>query len=137
MATAQMTSFDSRLSVLETEVRGITGTQQSIISAVDKISNKMDQRASPQWGVYISAGTFLLGILLAIGTAWKAPIETAISKQETDLRRIQDSIVSRTEHVERWRHVDSAISEMRDKIEKNVDRAEKRFERLEGPKLAR
>lgn len=135
--TAQMQSFDSRLSVLETEVKGITGTQQSIINAVDRIGTKLDQRSTPQWSVYISAAAFLLTVLIAIGSAWKAPIETSITKQEIDIRRLQENFVSRTELSERWRWNDQEFDLVRQRITRENDRTEKRLDRLETHRLGK
>ncbi|WP_298952031.1 hypothetical protein [uncultured Methylobacterium sp.] len=134
--------FDSRLSVLETEVKGIVGTQQSIINAVDRISNKIDQKSTPQWSVYISAIGVLLTVLVLIGTAWKAPIETQLSRHESDLRLFQSHIVPRNEHEEHWRQQERDFSFMRDRISreedrstKGEDRLEKRIDRLEAKQL--
>lgn len=126
--------FDSRLSVLETEVKGIVGTQQNIIAAVDRIANKIDQKSTPQWSIYISAAGFLLAVLLAIGTAWKAPIETQLIKHEADLRRIQDSIVPRTEHMEHWRQDDRDFDFLRDRVKRFEESMERRIDRLETQK---
>jgi hypothetical protein len=137
MATAQMQSFDSRLSVLETEVKGIVGTQQSIINAVDRIGSKIDQKSTPQWSVYISAAAFLLTVLITIGAAWKAPIETSITKQDSDIRKLQDSIVSRTEHAEHWRWSEKEFDILRQRVTREHDQIEKRIDRLEAQRLGK
>lgn len=123
--------FDSRLSVLETEVKGIVGTQQSIINAVDRISNKIDQKSTPQWSLYISAIGVMLTVLVLIGTAWKAPIETQLTRHETDLRLFQNHIVPRNEHEEHWRQQERDFNFLRDRVTREEDRGVKGDDRLE------
>ncbi|MEE9481877.1 hypothetical protein [Methylobacterium ajmalii] len=112
-------------------MKGIVGTQQSIINAVDRISNKIDQKSSPQWSVYISAAGFFLAVLLAIGTAWKAPIETQLMRHESDLRLFQTHVVPRNEHEEHWRQQERDFNFMRDRLAREEDRGAKGDDRLE------
>ena len=128
---------DQRLGSLE---RGFVDLREAVATGMRDIGSemkglgaKLEKRSQPQWQLYLSALAVVITVLGLVGVSWKAPIETSIAEMkaaaalaqtrlDAEMRVIQLQIVPRGEHQEHWR-----------RDERDIERLEKRFERLDRP----
>lgn len=107
--------LDQRVTGLETAVNGIA-------SSIGDLGKKFDERSKTPWAVLLTAGGIIITLVGVIGTAWKAPIDSLLIRQEQDIREVRAEQVPRVE-----------IDNLRASTARERDDIRARLDRLEAP----
>lgn len=98
MAGDQMgTSRDPKaridIGALDQRVIGLEKALSDITSAIAALGAKIDERSRTPWVTLISAFTFMLAFIAAIGVLAYKPIESDLARHERTLEKMQDRYV--------------------------------------------
>lgn len=140
-----LAAMDQRLFTLESGLVGLREGMNSLQTHIDvqiegirtgnaaqleSLRTALVERSRPQWQLMVT----IIGVAMAaIGGLWAvgvAPINGTLIQHTSDLRRIQDAIVPRAEHQERWRITERDMSQMAALFEKQDDRLKRDIENV-------
>lgn len=116
---------------LDARVTALEGRSLEILDIVKAMQTDLKGSGKPQWAVIIAGLGFMLAILGFVGTSWKAPIETTVTRQDNDIRALQTNLVPRAEHADKWRGIDLMMEAMRERNTRDFSAQSQRIERLE------
>ena len=128
-----------RLGHLEGRVGGLEGNlrelKELVTSGLGSLSSDLKARSQPPYTLMVSLAAVLFTALGFVGNAWKSPIETAIIRQDQDLRTMQNKMVSRDEHEVHWRMQEKDLDLLRARMGRTEDGLGKRIDRLEADRF--
>ncbi|TXM68307.1 hypothetical protein [Methylobacterium sp. WL120] len=95
-------SPDQQYGVIEQRFRNIEGQvtdlKSSLSSQIATIAAKLDERGKPQWQLMVSAIGVMMTILIALGALIYMPIKAEQLKTDTEITRLREQVVPRSEH---------------------------------------
>lgn len=121
LADARQAALEQRVYSTEQSITAL-GAQISALStkvetAFGSLSAKFDERGRTQWPVIIGFGTLMMIVAGAVGTLAYMPIREKQMDFTARVEKIEDRIVARPEHVERWRQFELADSRRKEEID--------------------
>lgn len=128
---------EERLARLDERVDGMEQSIGHVVTAVDRLSSKLDKAGQPQWQLLLGVIGLIVGLVGYIGTAWQAPLTAAITRQQEDIRGLQAAVVPRQEVSGLLTMAQRDNDLIRQRIERFENRIERRLDRLEGPFFSR
>ena len=85
---------------------------QQVEAAIATLSSEVRAGGNTQWQTIVTSVGVLVAILGAIGTLAYLPIKTGMEQITGELRVLRSDLVPRSEHMERWRRIDSDIASL-------------------------
>lgn len=124
-ASADIARLDERVDGLEQSIG-------HVVTAVDRLGNKLDKASQQQWQLLLGVVGLAVALVGYIGTAWQAPISATLVRQESDIRSLQGAVVPRAEVNDKLTAAQRDNNLIRQRVERSEARVEKRLDRIEG-----
>lgn len=99
----------AHLATLETRVSGLEKGVGDIVSSINTLSRKLDEKSQTQWPVIWSAAGVCISILIGIGSLAYWPVVNRMDK-------IEEAIVPRREHERQWAQTDKYLERLADRV---------------------
>ena len=104
---------------------------QQVESAIAALSTEVRAGGKTQWQTIITSVGVLVAILSALGALAYMPIKTGMDQLAGEARGLRDTIVPRSEHVDRWRRTEEDIRSLETAMLRLQDRIVPRGEHEE------
>lgn len=88
-----------------------------IESTLEKMNAKLEERGKFPFALVFSFTTLLLGIGGIVGNIFLTGVNQNMARIDRDISSIQQQIVPRVEHIDRWRSIERAAAENSRRIE--------------------
>lgn len=123
---AEYAALSTRVSVMDKNI-------SEVVTSIKELRDSLTKKSEPQYALLISLAGFLFMVLSGFGYSFYQPIKDQQAKFEKQLETLDNQIVSRAEHGRQWQLNDRAF----DRVEKAMEKNERRIERLEERLLAK
>jgi hypothetical protein len=117
---AHIASIDERVSGLERSIR-------DVVTAVQALGTELRNSSKTQWPAILAAGSLAVTVITAIGLLAYMPIQQKQTDLDRAMTKVMDSMVSQRETAMSRSYEDR----LRDMLEKDVSRHERRLDRME------
>ncbi|KZC01422.1 hypothetical protein ABID82_004258 [Methylobacterium sp. PvP062] len=130
--TATAPRTEERLARLDERVDGLEQSIGHVVTAVDRLSSKLDKAGQPQWQLLLGLVGLMVTLTAYVGTAWQAPLAATMARQQEDIRELKTAVVPRQEVSGLLTGAQRDNDLIRSRIERFENRVEKRLDRLDG-----
>jgi hypothetical protein len=138
MAEPNIDRLDQRVTGLEHGQKDLSTSLVHLSTRIDDKFNTLgtlvQERSRTQWPLLYSAAGLVISVMTIIGFLAMKPTDNKIADHDDFLKELRVSLVSRQEHVERWKSYDKDIDNLRSRliyettnIDKNIEDLRKKF----------